>query len=117
MSRLIPKNTQSTVRSCQWDADARAEPYFLCIFFKSGKPLFRVPIRSMQWIRAFNCGPRWQLFHRQVRQRDRVLSPHQMLNFLGVLLEHNEVKMIEMQEVANFIRETPSQLPRFAACA
>jgi hypothetical protein len=25
--------------------------------------------------------------------------------------------MIEMQEVANFIRETPSQLPRFAACA
>src|SRR5580700_1013595 len=110
------ENTQSTMRRRQGYADSRPEAYFLCPFFKSRVPLFRVPIGSMLWIPAAHSLPPRPLFRRQVGQRELALTPDEIFDFLGVLLHHNEVKMVEVQKLANFRRESRSQLRRFEAC-
>src|SRR5579864_8440667 len=109
------ENTQSTMRRRQGYAEPRPEAHFLCPFFKSRVALFRVPIGSMLWIPAAHSLPPWQLFHRQVRQRDLALTPDEIFDFLAVLLQHNEVKMVEVQKLANLRRESCSQFRRFAA--
>src|SRR4029077_6018466 len=109
------ENTQSTMRRGQRYAKPRPKAYFLCPFFKSRVPLLRVPIGSMLWIPAAHCLPPWQFFHRQVRQRGLALTPNQIFDLLGVLLHHNEVKVIEVQKLANLRRERCSQFLRFAA--
>jgi hypothetical protein len=46
---------------------------------------------------------------------DWALAPHQIFDFFGVLLQHNEVKVVEVQKLANLRRESCSQFLRFAA--
>src|SRR4029077_16971718 len=80
------------------------------------KPLFRVPIGGMLWIPAAYSLPQRQLFHRQIRpRRDGSLTPNFVFDFLGILFKDKEVKVIKLQELADFIRESCSQLLRFAA--
>src|SRR5207244_12617009 len=64
---------------------------------------------------AVNRGPRRQCFYRQVRHRDWPLAPQKVFDFRGVLLQHNEVKVVEAQKLANLRRESCSQFFRFAA--
>src|SRR5580692_11536827 len=109
------ENTQSTMRSGQRYANRRPEAYFLCPFFESRVALFRVPIGSMLWIPAAHSLPPWQLFHRQVGQREWALTPDEIFDFLGVLLQDNEVKVLEAQKLTNLRRESYSQVLRFAA--
>src|ERR1700733_9372365 len=109
------ENTQSTMRRRQGYPESRPEAHFLCPFFKSRVPLFRVPIGSMLWIPAAQSLPPWQLFYRQVRQRELPLTPDEGFDFLGVLVQHNEVKVLEVQKLANLRRESCSQVLRFAA--
>src|ERR1700747_3720571 len=109
------ENTQLTMRRGQRYAEPRPEAHFLCPFFKSRVPLFRVPIGCMLWIPAAHSLPPWQVFHRQVRQTDLALTPDEIFDFLGVLLQHNEVKVVEVQKLANLRRESCSQFFRFAA--
>ena len=109
------EHAQSTMRCRQRYADSGTEAYFLIPLFKSRITLFRVPIDSMLWLPAAHSLPHWPLLHRQVRKRDWTLAPNEVLDFCGVLLQHNEVKVIKVQELANFIRESPRQFFRFAA--
>src|ERR1700757_1127585 len=109
------ENTQSTMRRRQGYAEPRPEAHFLCPFFKSRVALFRVPVGSLLCIPAAHSLPPWQLFHRQVRQRELALTPNEIFYFLGVLLQHNEVKVVEVQKLTNLRRESCSQLLRFAA--
>src|SRR6202007_2090148 len=109
------ENTQPTMRRRQGYTEPRPEAYFLCPLFKSRVSLFRVPIGSLLWIPAAHSFPPWQLFHRQIRQRQWALTPNQTFDLLGVLLHHNEVKVIELQKLADLGRESCSQFLRFAA--
>src|SRR5207302_5171982 len=38
-----------------------------------------------------------------------------LFDFLGVLLQHNEIQVIKIEELADFVRESCSQFFRFAA--
>src|SRR5580700_479739 len=99
------ENTQTSMRRRQGYAESRAEAHFLCPFSESGKPLFRVPIGGVLWIPAAHSFPQRQLFDRQIRpRRDGSLAPNLVFDFLGILLEDKEVKMIKLQELADFIR-------------
>src|SRR5580692_2199156 len=64
------ENTQSTMRRRQGHTEPRSEAYVLCPFSKSRVPLFHVPIGSMLCFPAAHSLPPWQLFHRQVGQRE-----------------------------------------------
>src|ERR1700745_2791413 len=104
------------MRRRQGYAEPRAEAHFLCPFSESGKPLFRVPIGGMLWIPAVYSLPYRQLFDRQIRpRRDGSLTPNLVFDFLGILFQDNEVKVIKLQELADFVHEGPSQFLRFAA--
>src|SRR5258705_9280652 len=64
------ENTQSTMRRRQGYPESRPEAYFLCPFFKSRVPLFRVPIGSMLWVITTHSIPQGQqLFYPQLRKR------------------------------------------------
>src|ERR1700757_3340618 len=98
----------------QWYADSGTETYFLCPLFESWITLFRIPIVCMLWLPTAHSLPNWPLFHRQVRKCDRTLAPHKVLDFFGVLLQHKEIQVVEVQELTDFICQSPSQLIRFA---
>src|ERR1700751_5718520 len=66
-------------------------------------------------VSAVDRGPRRQLFHRQVRRRDWALAPQKIFDFLGVLLQHSEIQVVKIEELADFVGESCSQLLRFAA--
>src|SRR5437016_3434534 len=79
-------------------------------------PLFRVPIGGVLWIPAAYSLPQRQLFDQQIRpRRDGSLTPNVVFDFLGILFKDNEVKVIKLEELADFIREGSSQFLRFAA--
>src|SRR4029077_21052774 len=105
------------MRRCQRNTDTRAEAQFLRPRLEPLIPVFRVPIVSMLWIAARHSVPRWQILHRQVRERQRALTPNEIFNFLVVLLQHSEVEMVEVQELANLIREGFRQVLRLEASA
>src|SRR5467141_3134866 len=66
-------------------------------------------------VSAVNRGPRRQFFYRQVRHRDWPLAPQKVFDFRGVLLQHNEIQVVKIEELADFVRESCSQFFRFAA--
>src|ERR1700722_8636551 len=103
------ENTQSSMRRRQRYADPRAEPHFLGPLPELRKSLLGIPIGSMLWIPARHSEPDWRLFNRQVRERQRTLTPSEIFNFLGVLLQYSEVEVVEVEKVANFIRESTGQ--------
>src|SRR5579862_252523 len=110
------ENTQATMRCRQWYADPRADAHFLCPFSESRKAPFGVPVGGMQRIPAAYSLPQRQLFDWQIRPiRDGSFTPNLIFDFLGILLKDDEVKVIKLQEVADFIREGASQFLRFAA--
>src|SRR5580704_14724572 len=64
------ENTQSTMRRRQRYAEPRPEAYFLCPFFRSRVPLFRVPIGSVLRVTTTHSIPQGQqLFYWQFRKR------------------------------------------------
>src|SRR5580704_17791115 len=61
------ENTHSTMRSRQRYTEPRPEAHFLCPFFISRVPLFRVPIGGMLWVTTTHSIPQGQqLLYRQV---------------------------------------------------
>src|SRR6201998_4649006 len=66
-------------------------------------------------VSAVDRCPRRQLFHRQVGPRDWALAPQKVFDFLGVLLQHSEIQVVKIEELADFVGESCSQLLRFAA--
>src|ERR1700758_5714927 len=66
-------------------------------------------------VSAVDRCPRRQLFHRQIGPRDWALAPQKVFDFLGVLLQHSEIQVVKIEELADFVGESCSQLPRFAA--
>src|ERR1700739_3415056 len=76
------ENTQLTMRRGQRYAEPRPEAHFLCPFFESRVPLFRVPIGSMLWIPAAHSLPPRPLFHRQGGQCEVALTPDAKFDFL-----------------------------------
>src|SRR5271154_1030351 len=109
------ENTESSMRRRQRYADPGAEPHFLGPLLELRKSLLGIPIGSMLWLPARHSVPHRQLFNRQVRERQRALTPNEVFDFPGVLLEYSEVEMVEVQKVANFIRESTGQFFRFTA--
>jgi hypothetical protein len=69
----------------------------------------------MLWIPARHSVPHWQLFNRQVRERQRTLAPNEMFDFPGVLLEYSEVEVVEVEKAANFVREGTGKFFSFTA--
>src|ERR1700691_5679303 len=100
------ENTQSAMRRCQRYADPRAEPHFLGPLLELRKSLLVIPIGSVLWILARHGVPHWPIFNRHVRERQRALTPNEIFDFAGVLLEYSDVEEVEVQKVANFIRES-----------
>src|ERR1700733_493340 len=109
------ENTQASMRRRQRYADPRAEPHFLGPLLELRKSLLGIPIGSMLWIPARHSLPHWQLFNRQVRERHRALTPNEIFDFPGVLLEYSEIEVVEVEKVANFIRESTGQFFRITA--
>src|ERR1700723_3555192 len=109
------ENPQSSMRRRQRSAGPRAKPHFLGPPPELRKSLLGIPIGSMLWIPARHSVPHWQLFHRQVRERKRTLTPNEIFDFPGVLLEYSEVEVIEVEKVADFIRQSTGQFFRFTA--
>src|ERR1700757_2878176 len=66
-------------------------------------------------VSAVDRCPRRQLFHRQIGPRDWALAPQKVFDFLGVLLQHSEIQVVKIEELADFVGESCSQLLRFAA--
>src|ERR1700733_9844161 len=107
--------TESPMRRRQRYADPRAQPHLLGPLLELRKSLLGVPIGSMLWVLARHSVPDWRLFNRQVRERQRALTPNEILDFVGVLLQHDKEQMLKMQELANFIGESTGQFLRFTA--
>src|SRR5580700_2821422 len=104
------------LRGCQWYAHSRAEAHFLRPWLEVRIPLFCVPIGSILRVTTTHSIPqRQQVFYRQVRKSQWALTPGQIFDLLGILLQRNKVKVIKVQELADFIRESCSQLFRFTA--
>src|ERR1700719_5062014 len=64
------ENTQLAMRRRQGYPEPRPDAYFLCPFFKSRVPLFRVPIGSMLWVTTTHSIPQGQqLFYPQIPKK------------------------------------------------
>src|ERR1700722_13126621 len=110
------ENTQLAMRGCQWYAYHRAHAHFFGPWPEAWIPLLRIPIDSLLWVTTTHSIPQGQqLFYGQVRKRQRPLTPNQIFDFLSVLFHYNEEKVIKVQELADFICESCSQLFRFTA--
>src|ERR1700758_3010921 len=66
-------------------------------------------------VSAVDRCPRRQLFHRQGGPRDWALAPPKVIAFLGVLLQPSEITRGKIEDLADFVGESCSQLLRFAA--
>jgi hypothetical protein len=111
VSRLIPK-TPSRRCGRQRYADPRAEPHLPGPLLEWRKSLLGIPIGSMLWIIARHSVPHWPLLNGQVREKQRALTPNEIFDFARVLLEYSDVEEIEVEKVANFIRESTGQFFR-----
>src|ERR1700746_3816007 len=107
------ENAQSSMRRRQRYANPRAEPHFLGPLLELRKSFLGTPIGSVLWTSARHSVPQWRLFNRQVRERQKALTPNEIFDFLGVLLQYSEVEVVEVEKVANFIRESTGQFFRF----
>ena len=103
------------MRCGQRYADCGTKAYLFCPLFESRITLFRVPIGCLLWLASPHSLPHRPFLHGKIGKRHWTTAPNKVLNLLGVLLQHNEVEMIEVQEPSDFIRESCSQLLGLAA--
>src|SRR5262249_6411498 len=79
------------------------------------KPFILVPVGNVEWFLAVVNVPGRQLFDSHIRQRQRALAPHVPFDFVGILLEDEQVEMVEIDDAFHLIGKNPRQLFRLTA--
>src|SRR5262249_24142746 len=79
------------------------------------KPFILVPVSNEERFLAIVNVPGWHLFDSHIRQWYRALAPHMPFDFVGILLEDEQVEMVEIDDAVQLIGKNSRQLFRLTA--